>query len=294
MKRDTSASVEADKTNRLTATSDEPKITIITACRNSANTIGNTIRSVIDQHCPNTEHIIIDANSDDGTAVVIEGYGDNISLWVREADDGIADAWNKGIRRATGDIIGILNSDDFYAPGTIVTVVNAFNSDPECGFVFGDLEMINGSTGRSYKVLGRPEYRENTRYHMLGVPHPTVFIKKWVYDKVGLFDTGFRICADYELIRRVISKGIKGVCIPRTITIMREGGLAEIERTLLLREVRRISIRYGANRTIAWLLFWMKYLRFQIGKTIACFGLSLSTQRWLIHGKNSLIKHPNR
>lgn len=267
-----------------------PKVSIITACRNSGQTIGNTIRSIIDQHYASTEHIIIDANSDDGTAEIIAEHGASISLWVREPDDGIADAWNKGIRRATGEIIGILNADDFYAPGTIAAVVNAFERSPDYGFVFGDLNMMNPSNEYSYKVLGRPEYEKNTRYHMLGVPHPTVFVKKWAYDEVGLFNTNYKICADYELIRRVISQGIKGVCIPRTLTNMREGGIAERERALQLKEVREISIKYGANKTTAEFLFWTKYLRFQIGKSIARSGLSLSTQRKLVHGTNWLFR----
>jgi glycosyltransferase involved in cell wall biosynthesis len=271
-----------------------PKVTIITVCRNGADTIEDTIRSVIGQGYGNLEYIIVDAESDDGTADIIERYKDHVTVWIREPDNGITDAWNKGIKRATGEIIGIINADDFYASGTIATVIDVFANNAGCGFVFGDLTMVNGATGRSYKVPGRPEYIESTRYHMLGVPHPTVFVGKWVYDEVGLFDTRYRICADYELIRRVITKGIKGICIPRTLTIMREGGVAERERTLLLREVKTISITYGANRAIAWLLFSMKYLRFQIGKTIARCGLSLSTQRWLVHGKNDLFRRSDR
>lgn len=290
MNPNTNSACDDGDTSGLCATRNEPRVTIITACRNSAQTIGNTIQSIIDQHYTSAEHIIVDAVSDDGTAEVVAVHGDSISLWIREPDDGIADAWNKGIRRATGEVIGILNADDFYAPGTIAAVVNTFERSPDCGFVFGDLSMINASNVCSYKVLGRPEYEKNTRYHMLGVPHPAVFVKKWVYDQVGLFNTKYKICADYELIRRVISQGIKGVCIPRTLTMMREGGLAEKERALQLKEVREISIKYGANTTTAGFLFWIKYLRFQIGKSIARSGVSLSTQRKLVHGTNWLFR----
>jgi glycosyltransferase involved in cell wall biosynthesis len=280
--------------DRPNMTESEPKVTIITACRNSGDTIGNTIQSIVDQDYLNIEHIIVDANSDDGTAEIIASYGESISLWIREPDDGIADAWNKGIKKANGEIIGILNADDFYNPGTIRAMVDAFNRNTEYGFAFGDLKMMDRSSGRSYRVFGRPEYESNTRYHMLGMPHPAVFVKKWVYDRVGLFDTKYRICADYELMRRTIVQGVKGVYVPRTLTIMSEGGVAERERMLLLREVREISVKYGASKTVAGFSFWAKCLRFHVGKAIAFVGPSLSTQRRVLHGGSWFFRGPNR
>lgn len=291
MNPNTRSACDDGDASSLCTTGNEPRVTIITACRNSAQTIGNTIQSIIDQHYTSTEHIIIDANSDDGTAEVIAMHGDSISLWVREPDDGIADAWNKGIRRATGEIIGILNADDFYASGTIAKVVEVFNKNTECGFVFGDLQMINGDTGQGYTVFGRADYERIIRYHMLGIPHPTVFVRRSVYEQVGLVDTAYRICTDYEFIRRMISMGIKGEYLPHVLTVMREGGLSERDRVLASKEVLDISTKYGANRILAQCYFYAKSLRFYIGKAINRLGFSLSTQRRLVHGMKWRFRH---
>jgi glycosyltransferase involved in cell wall biosynthesis len=265
---------------------EQPRVNIITACRNSVRTIEGSIGSVIDQDYRNVEHIIIDAESTDGTYEIISRFQKKITIWVREPDDGIADAWNKGIKRTTGEIIGILNADDLYTVGTISAVVDTFESNPECGFVFGDLEMRNSATGRSYRVYGRADYQRIIRYNMLGIPHPTVFVKKSVYDQVGLFDTRYVICSDYELIRRMVANGIKGVYLPRILTIMGEGGLSERDRVQAAREVRDISIKYGANRLFAYHYFYLKFLRFYTGKMIDHLGISLSTQRRLFHNRN--------
>ena len=103
-----------------------PKITIITACLNAARTVEATIRSVLDQNYPNLEYIIIDGVSTDGTLEIVDKYEDKITKIVSEPDKGIYDAFNKGISLATGDLIGILNADDFYAPWTMTTIQKAF------------------------------------------------------------------------------------------------------------------------------------------------------------------------
>jgi glycosyltransferase involved in cell wall biosynthesis len=260
-----------------------PKVSVITACRNSAATIKDTIRSVVDQDYENLEYIIVDADSDDGTSDIIKEFANRIALWVREPDDGIADAWNKGIKKATGDIVGIINADDFYAPGTIAAIVDVFIRNPECGFVFGDLKMMNGSTGQWYRVFGRKDYEKIIRYNMLGIPHPTVFIKKNVYSETGPFSTAYTICADYEMISRIVAEGVHGVYLPRILTVMREGGLSERERILSSREVMDISVKYGANKLIAFFYFWAKCLRLFLGSFIDKSGISLSTQRRIVH-----------
>jgi glycosyltransferase involved in cell wall biosynthesis len=263
---------------------DDCKVTIITACRNSGDTIEDTILGVINQNYENVEHIVVDAESTDATEKVLRKYEHKIGRWIRESDSGIADAWNKGIRQATGEIIGINNADDYYTAGTIRMVVDAFGKNPECGFVFGDLKMANGTTGRWYRVFGRPDYERVLRYHMLGLPHPTLFVRKWIYDQVGLFNTGYAIAADYEMVRRIIASGVKGAYLPHILVAMREGGLCERDRVLGAREVMEISTRYGANRAIARIYFYSKRLRAYTGRLLDSLGLSLSTQRWLVHG----------
>ncbi len=259
-----------------------PKVTIITVCRNSGDTIEETIRSVIGQGYDNLEYIIVDAESDDGTAGIIERYKQHVHVWIREPDDGIADAWNKGIGRATGEVIGIINADDRYTAGTIAAVVDAFAREPGCGFVFGDLDMTDGA-GRAYRVFGRADYQRTSRYRMI-LNHPTMFVKRRIYDEVGPFNTGYRICPDYELARRMIARGVEGAYIPRLLAVMREGGLSERARAAAAREQMVVSIRYGFNPLLARCYFSVNRLRFCFGKTIERLGLSLSTQRRLVHG----------
>jgi glycosyltransferase involved in cell wall biosynthesis len=262
----------------------EPRVSIITACRNSGDTIEDTILGIVNQDYDNVEHIIVDAESTDDTARVLQKYEHRIGKWIREPDAGIADAWNKGIKEATGEIIGISNADDFYTPGTIKMVVDAFRKNPGCGFVFGDLKMVNRETGRWYRVFGRSDYEQILRYRMLGIPHPTLFVKKWVYDQVGFFNTRYTIAADYALIRRMIAHAVKGAYVPHILAAMREGGLCERDRVLGAREVMNISMKYGSNRTIARAYFYIKCLRASTGRLLDFLGLSLSTQRWLVHG----------
>jgi glycosyltransferase involved in cell wall biosynthesis len=254
------------------------RVTIITACRNAVRTIEETILSVVNQDYGNIEYIIVDADSDDGTADIIERYRTNVALWIREPDNGIADAWNKGIRHATGEIIGIINADDYYLPGTVTLAVDALRKNPGYGFICGDLQVLNQKTGKWHTEKGRDNYEGVLRYEM-SVLHPTVFARKEIYDSTGLFDSRFRIALDYEFMCRLASKGVKGRYIPRIFTAMRQGGLSDVQRIATFVEVRKISVICGSNRFLAAAYFWFKVMRTYLGQMIDRLGIDVDHRR---------------
>lgn len=201
------------------------KVSIITATYNSERTIKDTLSSVKQQTYKNVEHIIIDGASSDKTINLLDLYGHQ-GPKVSECDKGIYDAMNKGVAMAHGDIIGILNSDDFYADNKVIEkVVEAFeNSD--CDAVYGDLVFIDGK--QSNKVVRKwiaGSYDKNQFYNGWMPPHPTVFIRKKVYEKYGLFNLKFKSSSDYELLLRLMFiNNINVSYIPQVLVHMRTGG----------------------------------------------------------------------
>jgi glycosyltransferase len=203
------------------------RVSIITVCFNSAATIADTIKSIQDQRYHNIEHIIIDGVSTDNTLDIIQSSHFDGRI-ISEKDSGLYDAMNKGIRMATGDIIGILNSDDFYPDNHVISdVVDHFSQQP-CDAVYADLDFIN--TAKPKKIVrkwrsGQYKYEKFNFGWM--PPHPTFFVRKEVYDKYGVFNTGLKSAADYELILRFLYVNkIKAVYLPRVLVHMRSGGIS--------------------------------------------------------------------
>ncbi len=179
-------------------------ITIITVVLNAKETIERAIKSVISQNYENLEYIIIDGGSTDGTLDIINKYKDRLSYFISEKDNGIYDAMNKGIRKATGDIIGLLNADDWYEANVFFTIANEFNCN--------NVDVLAGETWVFYKN-GNKRLRGNNSFANLwqGMPvcHQAVFITKRAYDLYGLYDTRYKIVADYELLLRMYHRGAK-------------------------------------------------------------------------------------
>lgn len=203
-----------------------PKISIITVAFNSQSTISRTIESIFSQDYDNIEYILIDGGSTDWTLDIIENYKDKIDFFVSEEDDGIYDAMNKGIRQATGDIVGILNSDDFYPNNTVISdVVDVFRKD-NCDSLYGDLVYVKLSNAKNivrYWKAGIFSQLKLKRGWML--PHPTFFVKKSIYDRFGLYNTELRSAADYEMILRLLYKySITVSYIPIILVKMSIGG----------------------------------------------------------------------
>ncbi|HOI84318.1 MAG TPA: glycosyltransferase family 2 protein, partial [Campylobacterales bacterium] len=194
---------------------------------NNAKTIQNAIDSVISQTHKNIEYIVIDGASTDGTVEIVRMYGENISKFVSEADKGLYDAMNKGIALVSGDLVGILNSDDFYAySDAIKDVVTVFESDANVGIVYGDLLYVDAQdVSKTVRTWESGEYRAGLFESGWHPPHPSFFVRKKVYDEFGLFNTGLKIAADYELMLRLMHKySVKAAYIPKVFVKMRTGG----------------------------------------------------------------------
>lgn len=205
---------------------DYMKVSIITVVLNNKEYIKDCIQSVLSQTYNNIEYIVVDGGSTDGTAEIIKQYEDRISRWISEPDKGIYDAMNKGIALATGDIIGILNADDFYVDKDVVgNVVNEFKSDP-IDAVFADLVCIDRNNPEKVVRYSKSSNFSPRKFAYGWMPaHPTVFVKRDCYKHYGLFKTDYLIAADYELLARFIGKyKITYKYIPKVIVKMRTGG----------------------------------------------------------------------
>jgi glycosyltransferase involved in cell wall biosynthesis len=202
------------------------KISIITVTYNSSKTIEQTVQSVIEQTYPNIEYIIVDGQSTDSTLQIIDRYKNKISKLVSERDNGIYDALNKGISLATGDVIGILHSDDFYIDKDVIEkVVSTFikhNSDA----VYADLYYVGeNDTNKIIRKWRSGNYKEGMFVNGWMPPHPTFFVKRSCYEKLGKFNLEFKSAADYELMLRFIHKHkISVAYLPEFIVKMRVGG----------------------------------------------------------------------
>ena len=205
------------------------KISIITITYNSAATLPRALESVRSQTYGDIEHIIVDGASTDGTKELIINYQLSILnsqspkvRWISEPDNGIYNALNKGIAMATGDVIGFLHSDDvFFSPDSIGQIAAAFESSG-ADVVYGDLEYRHGD-----KVVRR--WRSNAfrlgdlKYGWMP-PHPTLYVRREVYEQVGEYDSWFRISADYDMILRIFTAGYKTRYIPQVLVVMETGG----------------------------------------------------------------------
>jgi len=216
------------------------KVSIITVVFNGKDTISDCIDSVLTQDYKDIEYVIIDGNSSDGTVELIKSYGDRIFKLTSEPDKGIYDAMNKGLKMASGEIVGILNADDFYSDSKVISdVVRSFNNIGIEG-VYGDLQYVSADDKlRVTRNWISGNYKKGSFLNGWMPPHPTLFLKKSVYDKVGLFRLDMGSAADYELMLRIIHKtGIKIAYVPRVLVKMRAGGVSNSS----------ISNRLAANR----------------------------------------------
>lgn len=202
------------------------KISIITVSLNSVNTIEDCIISVVNQSYKNIEYIIIDGGSIDGTLDIIKKYESKISFWISEKDYGIYDAMNKGINSATGGIVGIINSDDFYANWSVIKEIVEFMSKEKVDSCYGDLTYVDRkNTNKIIRFWKSGKFRKSKFKIGWMPPHPTFFVKKQIYEKYGLFNLKFYMGADYELMLRLLYKhNISTVYIPKVLVKMRTGG----------------------------------------------------------------------
>lgn len=214
------------------------KVSLITVTYNSAATVAETIESVLAQKYRDIEYIVVDGKSTDGTVEIIESYGSRISKFISEPDRGLYDALNKGIALATGDVVGIIHSDDVLAADDVIqTVVEAFTSF-ETDSVYGDLLYIDKNDPDKvirYWQAGRFERKKMARGWM--PPHPTFYVRREVYLRHGGFNTDYRISADYDfMVRMLHKKNIRTMHIPVIMVKMKIGGASNRSVRNILRK----------------------------------------------------------
>ncbi len=204
-------------------------VSIITICYNRSKTISDCINSVLQQDYSNIEYIVIDGNSTDDTVNIIQSFGDKITYFISEPDKGMYDAINKGLSLATGDIVGLMHSDDvFYDASVISKVVNAFIKAPNTDAVYGDGIYVTNDEQQKIvrnRIGGDYDYK---RLKSGWLPlHPTVYIKKSVIDKYGNYNLDFKIASDTEFLLRYLFKYKINVTYLNTYIVkMRMGGLS--------------------------------------------------------------------
>ncbi|TCJ39576.1 glycosyltransferase family 2 protein [Parafrankia sp. BMG5.11] len=201
------------------------RISVVTAVYNRANTIVQAMESVRGQTYPDVEHIIQDGGSSDGTLERIVSMGSGFSL-VSEHDNGIYDAINRGIARASGDVIGLMHSDDYFADDHILERVTALFADSTVDGVYGDLQYVSGAdTDKIVRHWHSGYYMPKMLARGWMPPHPTLYLRREIFERLGTYDTTFSIAADYDAMLRYLAKGrIKLAYLPEVMVKMRLGG----------------------------------------------------------------------
>ena len=221
------------------------KISIVTPTYNSATTVRGTLESIMVQDYPDIEHIIIDGGSKDDTLNIISGYP-HVSKVISERDNGLYDAMNKGVRLATGEIVVVLNSDDFYTHPKVVSRVAALLEQTSADTLYADLEYVApDNTNRVIRHWKAGVFRPGNFHRGWMPPHPTFFVRRHLYERFGLFNISLRFSADYELMLRFLLKNNVSTCyLPEVTVRMRAGGASNAN----------FRNRFRANREdrLAW------------------------------------------
>jgi len=223
------------------------KVSIITIAYNSAETIEDTIKSVISQDYKNIEYVIIDGGSKDETLQIIKKYKEQISIIVSEPDKGIYDAMNKGVERSTGDLIGILNSDDIYANSSVISDIVETIGDKDS--IYGDLVYVDReNTERITRFWKSGTYKYGMFKKGWMPPHPAFFLKKECYNQYGTYNLLLKSAADYELMLRMLHKHKISVnYLPKVITKMRVGGQSNVTVTNRLKANKEDRLAWKIN-----------------------------------------------
>ncbi|MDP1689552.1 MAG: glycosyltransferase family 2 protein [bacterium] len=205
------------------------KVSVITTSFNSVKTIEDTIKSVLNQTYPNIEYIIVDGGSSDGTQDIVKKYSSKIAQFISQKDKGLFDGLNKGIKLATGDIVGMMHTDDFYGSNNVIeTVVNEMektNSD----VTWGDLVYVDRlNPEKTIRFWKSSSYSSPKLFWGWHPPHTTFYARKEIFERFGYYNLSLRMAADYELMLRFLKVyKVKSVYIPKTLTRMRVGGVSD-------------------------------------------------------------------
>jgi glycosyltransferase involved in cell wall biosynthesis len=249
------------------------KITVITVCFNAASTIKKTLDSVAGQTHTPIEHIVIDGNSKDGTLEILRSHKTHSYTLLSEPDNGVYDAMNKGLKMATGDVIGILNADDIFAhTGVLRDIAESF-SDGTIEAIFGDVEYFAPLNPNKTIRRYRSNRFESKKLEFGLIPaHPTLYLRRNVYDRFGIFNPKYRIAGDFEFMARIFkSPSISFRYLPEVMVRMQTGGLSNsgfMNNILINREIKiacnengiptnilKLILRYP-RKLLEWIIYW--------------------------------------
>jgi len=236
-----------------------PKFSIITVTLNSAATLEETIHSVIAQGYPQVEYVIVDGCSTDGTVDIIRKYEPFLARWVSEPDGGITDAFNKGLRMTTGEIVGIVSADDYLLPGALEQVAKVYLDHPEADVIYGNAVFIEPYNQRQFVV--KPDADLRTIWRRQPLKHAATFVARQTYERFGLFDPAYRLAMDYELILRFYVQGARFVYLDTPLVAFRYGGANWTHLHDTIREARDISVRHGYSPLKAYPIYWGKLIK---------------------------------
>lgn len=255
------------------------KLSMVTACFNAEKNIEKTIKSVLNQTLTVYEYFIIDGKSSDKTVEIAESYRKQFTskgiryTVISENDSGISDAFNKGIRNSTGDLIGLINADDEMLPDTCKILYDSFRIGTD--IYYGN--CIWNESNNQLCFISKPKEQNTDRlyrlmYEMVMI-HPATFITKRAYEKFGYYDVSFRYCMDEELLFRMYKNGVKFKYIDKELTMFFAGGLSDSNPGKVFHEASRIPIMYGEPRLKVKMIELKKFARDFIARRVKEIGI---------------------
>ncbi|MGH8738209.1 MAG: glycosyltransferase family 2 protein [Burkholderiales bacterium] len=253
-----------------------PAVTVVTVVRNGSATLMRAAESVLSQDYPGIEYVVIDGQSTDDTVPILCSLGERVALWVSEPDAGISDAFNKGISLARGQIVGLLNCDDWYEPGAVQAAVEALEC-ADADIVCGEVQYWEGDQ-KTYLVSSDPELLDRG----MTVAHPTVFVRRRYYEQCGLFRLDFKLAMDYEWLLRAKLSGARMRVLERCLANMSGGGIGDRRWRESQCEVARARALHvpGANTMSAYYFYvWRSTVKGVVRRYLDLLGLGI-LRRW--------------
>ena len=241
------------------------KLSIVTVCYNAEQSIEKTIKSILKQTVPVYEYIIIDGGSDDDTMKIVRDYEDefkkiNVRYFFKsEPDKGISDAFNKGIQIASGDIIGLINSDDELMPETSKILSENYQ---DADIIYGNCIWVDSK--RKMEFISKPKGSPSQLLYKMTLIHPSTFVSKNAYQECGMFNVSYKYCMDKELLYRMFKAGKKFKYINETFTKFKAGGVSDKNTLAVYKETSRMAINYGEPKIKVAVIQMTRYMKTRI------------------------------
>ena len=264
--------------------SEQPLVSIITIVFNGEKDIQQTMDSVLQQSYGSVEYIVIDGGSTDATVSILEEYDSQLTFWESTPDKGISDAFNKGIKRANGEIIGLINAGDWYEPNAVECVVDAFLAEKEVGVVCGALQFWKG-TKLEYLCRSVPGLLERE----MSITHPTCFVRKTLYSRFGMFSLDYKLAMDYELLLRLKTNSAVFVSLDTVLANMQHDGISEENWKKALQETHRARTELLGDSFFSTIWYYY-FLTVKRGTRIVMEKLGLNRLLHFYRNRLALVK----